>query len=131
MPILFRNRVKIAVVNRQYVKNYLAKTTIFVDLQLGEYLFIGNIHDICISLNSIRWFKNNTRNRFWQVKWNSDKMAQALWIFKVIFAVLRMMKNIIFNKTESFIGRNTSDHACKMFCSKRNWNYVSLIFSSS
>jgi len=23
------------------------------------------------------------------------------------------MKNIIFNKTESFVGRNTSDHACQ------------------
>jgi len=38
------------------------------------------------------------------------------------------MKNIIFNKTESFVGRNTSDHACQIFCSKSNWNYVSLIF---
>jgi len=67
MPILFRNSVKIAVVNRQYMKNYLTKTTIVVALQLGEYLFTGKIHDVCISLNSIRWFKNNTRNRFWQV----------------------------------------------------------------
>ena len=30
------------------------------------------------------------------------------------------MKNIIFNKTESFVGRNTSDHACQIFCSKIN-----------
>jgi hypothetical protein len=29
-------------------------------------------------------------------------------------------KNIIFNKTESFIRRNTSDHACQIFCSKSN-----------
>ena len=28
------------------------------------------------------------------------------------------MKNIIFNKTEIFVGRNTSDHACQIFCSK-------------
>jgi len=28
------------------------------------------------------------------------------------------MKTIIFNKTESFIGRNTSDHACQICCSK-------------
>jgi hypothetical protein len=39
------------------------------------------------------------------------------------------MKNIIFNKTKSFVGRNTSEHACQIFCSKSNWNYVSLIFS--
>ena len=30
------------------------------------------------------------------------------------------MKNIIFNKTKSFIGRNTSEHACQIFCSKSN-----------
>ena len=35
------------------------------------------------------------------------------------------MKNIIFNKTESFVGWNTSDHACQIFFSKSN--YVSLI----
>jgi hypothetical protein len=34
--------------------------------------------------------------------------------------VNRLMKNIIFNKTESFVGRNTSDHACQIFCSKGN-----------
>ena len=28
------------------------------------------------------------------------------------------MKNIIFNKTERFVGRNTSNHACEIFCSK-------------
>jgi hypothetical protein len=26
------------------------------------------------------------------------------------------MKNIIFNKTENFVGRNTSDHACQIVC---------------
>ena len=30
------------------------------------------------------------------------------------------MKNIILNKTESFVRRNTSDHACQIFCSKSN-----------
>jgi hypothetical protein len=40
--------------------------------------------------------------------------------FKVNFVVFRLMKNIIFNKTESFAGRNTSDHACQIFCSKSN-----------
>jgi len=38
------------------------------------------------------------------------------------------MKNIIFNKTEGFVERNTSNHACQISCSKSNWNYVSLIF---
>ena len=36
------------------------------------------------------------------------------------------MKNIILNK--SFVGKNTSDHACQIFCSKSNCNYISLIF---
>ena len=30
------------------------------------------------------------------------------------------MKNIIFNKNEGFVGRNTSNHACQIFCSKSN-----------
>jgi len=49
--------------------------------------------------------------------------------FEVIFVGFRLMKNIIFNKTESFVGRNTSDHACQIFCSKSNCETVSLIFS--
>ena len=32
----------------------------------------------------------------------------------------RLMKNIIFNKTKSFVGRNTSNHTCQIFCSKSN-----------
>jgi len=38
----------------------------------------------------------------------------------VIFAVLALMKNIIFNKTESFVGRNTSNNACQILFSKSN-----------
>jgi len=30
------------------------------------------------------------------------------------------MKNIIMNKSESFVGKNNSDHACQIFCSKSN-----------
>ena len=30
------------------------------------------------------------------------------------------MKNIIFNKNANFVGRNTSDHACQIVCSKSN-----------
>ena len=40
--------------------------------------------------------------------------------FEVIFVGFRLLKNIIFNKTKSFVGRNTSDHACQIFCSKGN-----------
>ena len=40
--------------------------------------------------------------------------------FEVIFIVFRLMKNIIFNKTESLVGRNTSDHVIQIFCSKGN-----------
>ena len=40
--------------------------------------------------------------------------------FDVIFVGFRLMKNIIFNKTKGFIGRNTSDHTRHIFCSKSN-----------
>ena len=44
-----------------------------------------------------------------------------IWIFEVIFVVCRLLKkNNIFNKTESFVGRNTSNHACQILCSKSN-----------
>ena len=36
----------------------------------------------------------------------------------------RLMKNIIFNKTKSFVGRITSDHACQIFCTKSNYETV-------
>jgi len=59
---------------------------------------------------------------------SSDHMANVnlwsytseIWIFELIFVVFRLMKNIISNKTKSFVGRNTSDHACQIFCSKSN-----------
>ena len=44
--------------------------------------------------------------------------------FRSDFVVFRLMKNIIFNKTESFGGRNTSNHACQIFCSKSNCETV-------
>jgi hypothetical protein len=36
------------------------------------------------------------------------------------FVAFRLMKNIIFNKIESFVERKTSEYACQMFCSKCN-----------
>ena len=36
------------------------------------------------------------------------------------------MKNIIFNKTKSFEGRNTSDHACEIFSSKSNCETIAM-----
>ena len=44
--------------------------------------------------------------------------TSEIWILEVIFVDFRLMKNIIFNKTESFGGRNISNHACQIFCSK-------------
>ena len=44
--------------------------------------------------------------------------------FEVIFAGFRLMKNIIFNKTISFVGRITSDHACQIFRTKSNYETV-------
>jgi hypothetical protein len=40
--------------------------------------------------------------------------------YEVIFESFRLMKNIIFNKTKSFVGRKTSDHTCQILCSKSN-----------
>jgi hypothetical protein len=39
---------------------------------------------------------------------------------QIIRYTYQWMKNIIFNKTESFVWRNTSNHACQIFCSKSN-----------
>ena len=38
--------------------------------------------------------------------------------YEVIFVGFRLMKNIIFNQTKGFVGRNSSDHARQIFCSK-------------
>jgi hypothetical protein len=54
--------------------------------------------------------------------------SSEIWIFEEIFVDFRLMNNTIFDKTESFVGRNTSNHNCQIFCSKSNWKYVSLIF---
>jgi hypothetical protein len=35
--------------------------------------------------------------------------------YEVIFVSFRL-----FNKTKRFVGKNTSDHACQIFCSKSN-----------
>ena len=40
--------------------------------------------------------------------------------YEVIFISFRLMKNIIFNKNNIFVGRDTSDHACQIFCTKSN-----------
>jgi hypothetical protein len=46
--------------------------------------------------------------------------TSEIWIVEVIFVVFRLMKNTIFNKTERFVGRNISNHACHIFWSKGN-----------
>ena len=46
--------------------------------------------------------------------------TSEILIFEVIFVDFRLTKNIFFNKTASFIGRNINNHACQIFCSKRN-----------
>ena len=44
--------------------------------------------------------------------------------FEVIFVGFTLMKNIIFNKTKGFVGKNTNDHACQIFYTKRNYETV-------
>ena len=46
--------------------------------------------------------------------------TSEIWIFEVFFVVFILMKIIIFNKTENFVGRNTCDHACQICCPKSN-----------
>ena len=55
-----------------------------------------------------------------KILWNCMSHTSEIWIFEVIFVVFRLTKNIILNKTESFVGWNTSDYACQIFCSKSN-----------
>ena len=38
------------------------------------------------------------------------------------------MKNIISDKTESFVARNTSDHVCQIFSSKSNCETIYHLF---
>jgi hypothetical protein len=38
--------------------------------------------------------------------------AGMMLLLKEIFGVFRLMKNIIFNMTVSYVGRNTSNNAC-------------------
>ena len=54
-------------------------------------------------------------------------IPQIFEFSKLIFVVFRLMKNIIFNKTESFVRRNTSNHAFKIYCSKSNCETILLI----
>jgi hypothetical protein len=61
--------------------------------------------------------------------WNCMSHTSEIWICEVIFVVFRLMKNIIFNKTESFVGRNTSDHACQIVCSKSNCETINLVLN--
>ena len=56
-------------------------------------------------------------NCMWQDQRDQGHIPQK---FPVIFVGFRLMKNIIFNKTKRFLGRNTSDHACQIFCFKSN-----------
>jgi len=52
--------------------------------------------------------------------------------FEVIFVGFRLMKNIIFNKTKSFVGRNTSDlMPVKYFAPKVTMKLCIIDFSSS
>ena len=60
--------------------------------------------------------------------WPKGHIPQKFEFLNWFLQFLDWWKNIIFNKTESFVWKNTSDHACQIFCSKSNWNYVSLIF---
>ena len=58
------------------------------------------------------------------ITWPTWSHTSEIWIFKVIFVVFRLMKNIIFNKNERFGGGNTSNHAYYIFCSKGNCETV-------
>jgi hypothetical protein len=46
--------------------------------------------------------------------WPEGHIPQKLLYF------LDWWRKLLFNKTESFVGKNTSDHSCQIFCSKSN-----------
>ena len=52
--------------------------------------------------------------------WPKGHIPKKFEFSKWFLEFLRLMKNIIFNKTKSFVGRNTSNHACQIFCSNSN-----------
>jgi hypothetical protein len=52
--------------------------------------------------------------------WPNGHIPQKFEFSKWFFIDFWLMKNIIFNKTGSFVGRNTSNHACQIFSSKGN-----------
>ena len=76
-----------------------------------------------------RWYKQHIYETVFHMTNVTERShTSEIWILEVFFVVFRMMKIIILNKTERSVGRNTSNYACQIFCSKSNWNYVSLIF---
>jgi hypothetical protein len=52
--------------------------------------------------------------------WPNGHIPQKFEFSKWFFIDFWLMKNIIFNKTGNFVGRNTSNHACQIFSSKGN-----------
>ena len=58
---------------------------------------------------------------YWKQLWSRWAITGS---WEPLVVVFKLTKNIIFNKTESFVGRNTSDHACQIFCSKSNCETV-------
>jgi hypothetical protein len=70
-------------------------------------------------LHQFKNYKNHFENsNFWGM-WPLDHVGHVTYSF-INMLFISTMKNIVFNKTENFVGRNTSDHACQIFCSKSN-----------
>ena len=63
-----------------------------------------------------RWYEQH----IYETVCHMTNVTSEIWIFEGIFVDFRLTNNIFFNKTESFVGRNTSNHACQIFCSKSN-----------
>jgi hypothetical protein len=54
-------------------------------------------------IKNSRWYEQDIYKTM-----SHDQRTSEIWNIEVIFVVFRLMKNIIFNKTERFVGRNTS-----------------------
>ena len=90
---------------RRYVKGEFA--VVPTDKISGQSLSLK----IPVDMNSI-FMKLYVTCSMWPKGHISQKFE-----FSKFFVVFRPMMNIIFNTTESLRGRNTSNHACQIFCS--------------
>jgi hypothetical protein len=67
-----------------------------------------------------RWYEQHIYETTTWPTWPKGHIPQRFEFSKWFIVVFRLMKYIIFNESERFVGTHTSDQACQIFCSKGN-----------